>query len=53
MLAVGDGLGLLETVFVDKVGDQESRTALLDRISQIFQCPPDTGPTDRQHHETY
>ena len=38
MFAVGDGQGILETILVDKVGDQESRTALLDRIGQIFQC---------------
>ena len=43
MLAVGDGQGILETILVDKVGDQESRTALLDRIGQIFQCLCDIG----------
>ena len=37
MLAVGHRQGVLETLLIDKIGDEESRATLLDGVGQVFQ----------------
>ena len=37
MLAVGHCQGVLETLLIDKIGNEESRATLLDGVGQVFQ----------------
>ena len=44
MLAVGHRQGVLETLLVNKIGDEESRTTLLDGVGQVLQHLADIRP---------